>query len=513
MPYKHGIYARVSESRSVQPESADRGFCFVGTSPVNLATEPKINEFVKLEDLEDAQKYIGYSDDFENFTLNEVVSIFLNNPVQPIGPIYVCNVLDPEKHKGTTEQMKEDQLSFYKNTAYITDPAADINSLIVEDRKKDEHYLVSVVNGQIQIKLLPDPYKHGSTGQIKQEAKLRPQAEDTNWPELYAAAGITFKDGVVDFQPDAEWTHDPKLEIDAGDYKMIVVGLQFPKPDPDVKKVKVVFPGAQAEGNTGSEYDLSQEGVVMGDGVENGEVVFSFSVGFYDDKVHAYFMDQEIEFTWIKEDGTEIKTSYTVEFLPAKHMDGGNGVLKCWYNTVDPSKVTEDDIIGIADETGVLTGLQTIANIEETCNVIPTDLGIPGFSTSPKVFEAMQDINPVAGHWNVFTYADLDVDEVKTMDQAGLALDDKEMRSETAAIFWPKEIDIDGKVRHASVGYMAAQLHIDLANGGIPYQAASNVETHLAGKDFGENGIMKAFMMPFSPKSFPARWVSTLEAA
>lgn len=496
MPYKHGIYAQLAASRKVEPDQSQRAFTYVGTAPINLATEPKVNQFVKLETVEDAQKYVGYTDDYKNYTLNEVIGATLDNPVSPVGPIYVYNVLDPEKHiaDATAETKKLVPVSFYRNVGYIDDPMADINSIVVEDRKPNEHYTVRVVDGKIQLHLLPESYKAGNLLDVKQEVKVRPQADDTNWPELYAAAGITFKDGYVDFKPDKEWTHDKKLEIDVPGYKVLVLGLQFPKPDPEVKKVIVDIPGAQAEGNTGAEYDLSQEGVTYGDGVENGELVLSFSVGFYEDKTHAYYMEQELDFTWIKENGEEIKTSYNVVFNPEDSLPNGNGTLNAWYSQVDPAKVTIEDIIGEKNEdTGVRTGLYAVENLEEKCGVIPTDLGVPGFSKNPEVFKVMQSLNPIGGHWHVFTYADLDVDEVKTIDQAIAKLEENDMRSETAAVFWPMEIDINGKIRHASTGYMAAQLAVDIDNDSIPYEAASNKDCHLAGKYFGEDPVLQTF--------------------
>lgn len=492
--HHHGIEVELQESITRTVEQTNRGFAFVGTSPVNLATEPKVNKFVKIQTIEDAKKYIGYNDDYKNYTLNQVVDIFLNNPVSPVGPIYVCNVLDPVDHKGSEDPSKNViELSFYKNVATIDNPFADINTVKVIDRQKGNHYTTTVVNGKIQVKLLPDPYKPGSTGEIKQEAKLRPESGGTNWPELYAAAGITFKDGVVDFQPDADWTRDKKLEIDSGDMKMVTVALQFPKPDPDVKKVHVEFPGAEAQGTVETDLDLSQEGVVNGDGVEDGEAVFSFSVGFYDTKTHAYFMEQQINFTWYKEDGSEIKTSYTVEFLPAKQLKNGTGTLTCWYDTVDPSKVTIEDIIGTREDSGKVTGLQAIENMEEDCGTIPTDLGIPKYSSNPEVFKAMQEINPVGGHWFVFNYASLSTDQVKTLDKAVAVIDSDEMRSESNLLMWPDEKDIDGKNRDSSVGFMAAQLAVDLSNLSIPFESASNVDTHLAGKYFGEAPEIEGF--------------------
>ena len=69
----------------------------VGTAPVHLATEPKVNEAVYVESYEDAVKYLGYSSDFEKYTLCQ--SIFTHFIKFGVAPAVFINVVDPEQHR------------------------------------------------------------------------------------------------------------------------------------------------------------------------------------------------------------------------------------------------------------------------------------------------------------------------------------------------------------------------------------------------------------------------------
>ncbi len=73
----------------------------VGTAPVHLSERSKlpINEPIYLENIEQAKRILGYSDDWDTFTLCEVMDAFFNLYQQ--SPIVMVNVIDPTKHKKT----------------------------------------------------------------------------------------------------------------------------------------------------------------------------------------------------------------------------------------------------------------------------------------------------------------------------------------------------------------------------------------------------------------------------
>ena len=71
----------------------------VGTAPVNLANDPKINKPVLLYTLAEVYEYFGYVKDIENYTLCEATKVFFE--LYGMAPVCFINVLDPEVHKVT----------------------------------------------------------------------------------------------------------------------------------------------------------------------------------------------------------------------------------------------------------------------------------------------------------------------------------------------------------------------------------------------------------------------------
>lgn len=97
--YKHGVYVSEVPTKVIPPVRVDCGLAVViGTAPVNMAKEDLAPNTPKLiQNYEDAVKYFGYSDDFENYTLSEF--IYSQFVLYGIGPVVLINVLDKDKHK------------------------------------------------------------------------------------------------------------------------------------------------------------------------------------------------------------------------------------------------------------------------------------------------------------------------------------------------------------------------------------------------------------------------------
>ena len=97
--YKHGVYVSEVPTKVIPPVRVDCGLpVVIGTAPINMAKEDLAPNTPKLiQNYEDAVKYFGYSDDFENYTLSEF--IYSQFVLYGIGPVVLINVLDKEKHK------------------------------------------------------------------------------------------------------------------------------------------------------------------------------------------------------------------------------------------------------------------------------------------------------------------------------------------------------------------------------------------------------------------------------
>lgn len=114
--YLYGAYGHIGETVAQSAVQAGTTPVYIGTAPVNLVRDfgkaGIINEPVKLNNMIEAQKKIGYSADWGTYTLCEVMNAHFNNTLGNIGPIYVINVLDPAEGKHRKEAQTTKSLSF-----------------------------------------------------------------------------------------------------------------------------------------------------------------------------------------------------------------------------------------------------------------------------------------------------------------------------------------------------------------------------------------------------------------
>ena len=106
--YKHGAYGQIQAVGIRQPAESQSAIVYVGTAPVHtlaLATGEtyNVNRPVLVNNMAEARKYFGYSDDWANYTLCEAMHVHLEQ--KGVGPLVFINVLDPTKadHKNTTQ--------------------------------------------------------------------------------------------------------------------------------------------------------------------------------------------------------------------------------------------------------------------------------------------------------------------------------------------------------------------------------------------------------------------------
>lgn len=100
--YYHG--ARVLEEGTdiAPPINGTAGMqVVVGTAPINLADNPAaaVNVPVFCSSFAEAKSKLGYSEDFETYTLCQ--SMYASFVVYGVAPVVFINVLDPKKHKKT----------------------------------------------------------------------------------------------------------------------------------------------------------------------------------------------------------------------------------------------------------------------------------------------------------------------------------------------------------------------------------------------------------------------------
>lgn len=114
MPYMHGIRIKENPTSIPTPVSSEAGVPVIfGTAPVNLAADPSnaTNKLFLCNTFAEAQAAVGYSDDYASYTLCQAMDAFFK--AYGVGPIVICNVLDPATHKTT-----------YTETLTVTDGVA-----------------------------------------------------------------------------------------------------------------------------------------------------------------------------------------------------------------------------------------------------------------------------------------------------------------------------------------------------------------------------------------------------
>ena len=133
--YLYGAYGHIGETVAQSAVQAGTTPVYVGTAPVNLvrgfADAGVINEPIKLSNMVDAQRKLGYATDWGTFTLCEVMNAHFNNTIGNIGPIYVINVLDPSEGKHRKAEETTKQLSFTGGRAEFASGTIILDTLTI----------------------------------------------------------------------------------------------------------------------------------------------------------------------------------------------------------------------------------------------------------------------------------------------------------------------------------------------------------------------------------------------
>lgn len=102
MAYQHGVYTYEVPTSIVPPVTTTAGLTvIVGTAPINLTDPTLVNKPVLAYSYADAVKSMGYSADFDSYTICEAISSHF--ALFGVGPLVMINVLDSAKHKKTGE--------------------------------------------------------------------------------------------------------------------------------------------------------------------------------------------------------------------------------------------------------------------------------------------------------------------------------------------------------------------------------------------------------------------------
>lgn len=97
--YKHGAYGVIQSVGSRVADESQGVIVYVGTAPVHNVEggAQNVNVPIVVNNISEARKYFGYSDDWAKYTLCEAMHVHLEN--KGVGPLVLINVLNPTRHK------------------------------------------------------------------------------------------------------------------------------------------------------------------------------------------------------------------------------------------------------------------------------------------------------------------------------------------------------------------------------------------------------------------------------
>ena len=98
MSYKHGTYQREGDTAFQLPVVLDYGYFIVGTAPIHKvkASNRKVNEVLRIGTYQEALEYFGDTYD-KDFSISQAIKIFFE--LYGVAPLYIVNILNPEKHR------------------------------------------------------------------------------------------------------------------------------------------------------------------------------------------------------------------------------------------------------------------------------------------------------------------------------------------------------------------------------------------------------------------------------
>lgn len=152
MAYKHGVSVTEVATSLISPVEATAGLqVVVGTAPINLAESTEyVNKPLLAYSFSEVVKALGYSDDWDNYTLCEAMDCAFRQ--FGVSPVVFINVLDPKKH---FSEVSEQTVNLQSNKVVIDDKGILLDTLKVKlpsngiELTRNIDYTASFDNGNV----------------------------------------------------------------------------------------------------------------------------------------------------------------------------------------------------------------------------------------------------------------------------------------------------------------------------------------------------------------------------
>lgn len=224
MAYKHGAYGEITSGKVTDAQQSDVVAAYIGTAPVNLirgyADANIINMPIKVANMSDAQRKLGYSNKWAEFTLCEAFAEHFDNTVGNVGPIYVVNVLDPDTHKKAEKTTKE--LSFVNQRAEFESSDIILDTFAIADKAEGVDYSLeyNYSKGTVVVKLLTGDasatltcsYNTVDVSTVEEADIIGQTTEDGQYTGLHALKLLyQYHNAVLSTLAAPGWSHIPAI--------------------------------------------------------------------------------------------------------------------------------------------------------------------------------------------------------------------------------------------------------------------------------------------------------------
>lgn len=141
MDYLHGAYSQIQTAGTRVASKSRSAIVYIGTAPVQTLSGggKNVNRPILVNNIAEARKLFGYSEDWAKYTLCEAMHAHFEN--NAVGPLVFINVLDPAVHKAE----EEGSVSLTPENGQITITNAEdiiLDSIQITGKNLGEDYTV-----------------------------------------------------------------------------------------------------------------------------------------------------------------------------------------------------------------------------------------------------------------------------------------------------------------------------------------------------------------------------------
>ena len=176
--------------------------------------------------------------------------------------------------------------------------------------------------------------------------------------------------------------------------------------------------------------------------------------------------------------GTDYLLSYKDENLVVTIIKTGAAAgeksLNIGYDKINPSAVTDADIIGGFDPTtDRYTGLELIEMVPNEFGLVPGFIHIPGRGSASVIAVATAKADKIDSRYSCRVVVDLDTVRTKAVSEVLATKNANNIVDPRQFAFWPNCIT-DGQVTHLSTDFVCVAKQVDASNRGVPFESPSN---------------------------------------